>query len=179
MVLTELAGAFTDKVVDIHVLSLRAGRRSGCSGAPWRRSSTQCRWSRCSTALSRRWRNSRWTCSLLMISRFPSRVQKCPKSSSRTSRRDARVANRSRRNSWRKCRRFWFLVVKVNKVFCQCRVRPLLRSWSFWRSSRFLPRPGSLVSRSLTLQFVVVEFSEVFKVPPKTRFVEADCGADR
>ena len=52
----------------------------GFCSAPWSRSSTQCRWSRCSTTLSRRWRNSCWTCLLLMISRFPSRVLKCPRS---------------------------------------------------------------------------------------------------
>ena len=69
-------------------------RRKRFCGVQWSRSSTQCRWSRCSTALGRRWWNSWWTSSLLSISRFASRQLKCPRSSSRTSLRDSRVANR-------------------------------------------------------------------------------------
>ena len=38
--------------------SLASGR--GLCSAPWSRSLTQCRWSRCSTTLSRRWWNTWW-----------------------------------------------------------------------------------------------------------------------
>ena len=85
--------------------SLASGRRRGFCGALWSRSSTQCRWSRCSTTLSRRWWNSWWTCSLLSISALPSRLSKCPRSCVHAALLAQSSMCRRWRNSWWKCPR--------------------------------------------------------------------------
>ena len=91
------------------------------------------------------------------------------------------IPSRHSCNRWRKCRRFStstsrplilqflvLVVLKVNKVFFQDRVRFLLRVvialevFTVFSQARVLC--SALVSRSLTLQFVVVELLEVFKV---------------
>ena len=47
-------------------LSWMCGGRGGFCSAPWSRSSTLCLWSRCSTTLCRRRRNSWWKCRRLL-----------------------------------------------------------------------------------------------------------------
>ena len=83
--------------------SLASGRKCGFCSAPWSRSSTQCQWSRCSTTLSSRWRNSwwksfdsssrvgRWVPSRFWTWLSTSRLSTCPRSSSRTSRREPQM----------------------------------------------------------------------------------------
>ena len=117
------------------------GRRNGSSGTPWSTLSTSSaarQWCRFSMLLCRsRW-NSWWMCSgsSMRLLLFPSRLSKCPRSSSRTSRRESRFASRSWRNSWWKCRR-----------------------------SFLIPLCSGTWSKTLTFQFLVVEGdTQIFKV---------------
>ena len=84
---------------------LRCCRRSGFSGAPQSRSSTQCRWSHCSSWSSRRWWNSWWTFFHLSISVLLSRLSKCPRLWVHPALLAQSSVRRRRQNSWWKCRR--------------------------------------------------------------------------
>ena len=76
--------------------SRRSGCRSGISGTPWSRSSPH----RCSMFLCRCWKNSCWSMSSRRtMSRYPSRLSKCPRSSSTSSQCELSFASRS----WRSC----------------------------------------------------------------------------
>ena len=99
------------------LLSLRAGRRSGYSGAPWSRSPTQCRWSHCSSWSSRRWWFSWWTCSVPLISVLPSRLSRCPRLSVHPALHAQSSVHRRQRNNWWKYRRSYpFLLLCSGSV---------------------------------------------------------------
>ena len=113
-----------------------------------------------STLLCRRWWNSWWVCSSssMRFCLLPSRLSKCPRSSSRTSLRDSRVANRCWRNSWWKCR----------PSCAEQTVDIPIPGGGGRRQQGFSPQnriQQQVSNRSLVLQFQV----EVFLVPVQDR----------
>ena len=109
------------------------------------------------TFLCRRWATSWWLRSSTSMSRFPSRLSKCPRS-----------------------RRHPVVLACVDLAWCSWSRR---RRSSWWRCRLpcLFPLCSRLPSRSLTFQFLaLVVIVEVFKVFLKDkRFVAAYCRADR
>ena len=81
----------------------RKGHRTGSRGTQWSSLPNSLPWCRSSTLLCRRWWTSSRRSSSTSTSRCPSRLSKCPRSSSRTSRCEPWSVECSWRNSWWKC----------------------------------------------------------------------------